>query len=49
MLFSDLRIDYDGFNKLNVEKIEKLSNLYRSTNIYLLARYMKRRNNEQHN
>lgn len=49
MLFSDLRIDYDGFNKLNVEKIEKLSNLYRSTNIYLLARYMKRMNNEQHN
>ena len=46
MLFNDLRIDKEEFNKLNVNKIEKLSKLYCSTNIDLLSRYMRRNINE---
>lgn len=46
MLFNDLRIDKENFNKLNIEKIEKLSNLYHSTNINLLAKYIRRNINE---
>lgn len=46
MLFNDLRIDTENFNKLNKEKIEKLSNLYNSTNIKLLAKYMRRNKDE---
>lgn len=46
MLFNDLRIDIEEFDKLNVEKIEKLSNLYHSTNVSLLAKYMRRNINE---
>lgn len=46
MLFSDLRIDREEFSKLNVEKIEKLSCLYHSTNVDLLAKYMRRNMNE---
>ena len=46
MLFSDLRIDSENFNKLNIEKIERLSNLYHSTNVLLLAKYMRRNENE---
>lgn len=42
MLFSDLQIDEEEFNNLNVDKITKLSKLYHSTNIKLLARYMKK-------
>lgn len=42
MLFNDLRIDKDEFNKLNIEKIEKLGNLYHSSNIKLLNKYMRR-------
>ncbi len=42
MLFNDLRIDEDEFIKLNVSKVEKLSNLYHSTNVNLLAKYMRR-------
>lgn len=42
MLFDDLRIDEDEFNKLDVDKISKLSDLYHSTNINLLAKYMRR-------
>lgn len=49
MLFNDLRIDIDVFNKLNVEKIEKLSNLYHSSNVTLLAKYIRRNKNEQYN
>ena len=44
MLFSDLRIDIEAFEKLNIDKIEKLSNLYHSTNVYLLAKYIRRKN-----
>lgn len=46
ILFKDLRIDEDGFNKLDSNKIEQLSNLYHSTNINLLAGYMRRNKNE---
>lgn len=46
MLFNDLRIDEEEFKKLNVDKIDKLSRLYHSTNVDLLARYMKRYVNE---
>jgi len=46
MLFNDLRIDEEEFNKLNVDKIDKLSNLYHSTNVNLLARYIRRNINE---
>lgn len=46
MLFNDLRIDKDEFDKLNIEKIEKLSNLYHSTNVVLLAKYLRRKSNE---
>lgn len=43
MLFNDLRIDETEFNKLDANIIEKLSSLYHSTNIILLAKYMRRR------
>ena len=46
MLFNDLRIDVEGFKKLDVGKIEKISVLYHSTNVALLARYMRRNINE---
>ena len=41
MLFNDLRIDKEELSKLNIETIEKLSKLYHSTNVNLLAKYMK--------
>ncbi|MBP3456633.1 MAG: hypothetical protein J6K36_00805 [Bacilli bacterium] len=46
MLFYDLRIDREEFNKLSIEKIENLSNLYGSRNVKLLAKYMRRCENE---
>ena len=46
MLFNDLRIDEEEFKKLNISKIEKLSELYSSTNVGLLAKYMRRNINE---
>lgn len=46
MLFKDLRIDEEKFNKLNVDKIVKLSQLYHSNNVKLLAKYMRRNMNE---
>lgn len=42
MLYSDLRIERNDIKKLDVEKIEKLSNLYHSRNIKLLSKYLKR-------
>ena len=42
MLFNDLRIDKEQFKNLNSEKIEKLSKFYHSTNIDLLAKYVRR-------
>ena len=49
LLFDDLRIDKDIFESLDIEKIEKLSILYHSTNVSLLAKYMRKFNNEQYN
>ena len=46
MLFNDLRIDEDEFQKLDTTKIEKLSKLYHSTNVTLLVKYMRRYLNE---
>ena len=46
MLFNDLRIDQEVFGKLDVYKICKLSELYHSTNVELLAKYMRRNINE---
>ena len=46
ILFQDLRIDYEEFRKLDVTKINKLSELYHSTNIHLLAKYMRRNEHE---
>ena len=45
ILFNDLRIDEEEFQKLDADKIERLSNLYHSTNVNLLARYMRRKSN----
>ena len=42
MLFDDLRINIEDFNKLNIDKIQKLSVLYHSTNVSLLAKYLRR-------
>ena len=47
MLFNDLRIDEELFDKLDANKIIELSELYHSTNIELLARYMRRNINEE--
>lgn len=46
ILFNDLRIDKEEFDKLDNNKIEILSKLYHSTNIELLARYIRRNKNE---
>ena len=46
VLFNDLRIYESEFNKLNFYDIEKISNLYHSTNVDLLCRYMRRNLNE---
>lgn len=46
MLFNDLRIDISEFNKLDIHKIQKLSELYHSTNVSLLSRYVRRNINE---
>lgn len=46
LLFKDLRIDRDEFNKLDKEMIEKLSKMYHSTNVYFLAKYVKDGKNE---
>ena len=46
MLFNDLRIDEEEFNKLNIDKVKRLSDLYHSKNIILLAKYIRRKINE---
>ena len=46
MLFNDLRIDIEEFKKINIKKIEKLSNLYHSTNVALFLKYLRRNQNE---
>ena len=39
ILFNDLRIAQDEFDKLNLHEIEEISNFYNSTNVNLLYRY----------
>lgn len=46
VLFSDLRIDTDEFQKLNYEDIKEISYYYHSTNVDLLYRYMRRKRDE---
>ena len=41
LLFEDLRIDEDAFNALNKNDILKIAPLYRSTNLNLLAKFLK--------
>lgn len=41
LLFDDLRIDEDKFNELNKQDILKLAPLYHSTNLNLLAKFIK--------
>lgn len=43
VLFDDLRIDNNIFIKLDIDKIEKLSNLYISNNIKLFTKYLRRK------
>lgn len=45
MLFNDLRIDEEEFNKLQKDKIEVLAQHYHSKNITLLSKYIRRINN----
>ena len=42
VLFDDLRIDRDGFQKLNKEILFQIGPLYHSTTINLLMKYMRR-------
>ena len=42
LLFVDLRIDREEFEKLNVDDIKIISELYHSTNVDMLYRYMRR-------
>jgi len=42
LLFNDLRIDMEEFDKLSVEDIEEISNLYHSTNVTLLYKYLRK-------
>jgi len=46
LLFADLRIDEDELSKLNLETIEGLSELYKSSNVKLLAKFLKRYQHE---
>ena len=46
ILFNDLRIDEEEFKKLNYNSINELAKLYKSTNVKLLAKYMRRTKNE---
>lgn len=42
LLFNDLRIDQEEFNKLDINAIKELSELYHSTNVTCLYKYMRR-------
>lgn len=43
MLLNDLRIDYEKFKELDAKVIEAMSELYHSTNVNLLAKYLRRK------
>lgn len=42
LLFEDLRIDGEAFNTLNKDNILKIAPLYRSTNLNLLTKFLKK-------
>ena len=44
LLFSDLRIDRDAFERLNMEKLINVAELYKTANHRLLIRYLRRAN-----
>ena len=46
LLFNDLRIDEEEFWKMNINIIKELSELYHSTNVLFLYKYMRRRKSE---
>lgn len=46
MIFNDLRIEKEDVFKLNKDIIEKLSELYHSTNVMLFAKYLRRNTDE---
>ncbi len=41
LIFEDLRVDEDGFNKLDKESILKIAPLYHTTNLNLLVKFIK--------
>lgn len=43
MLFNDLRIDIEVFKELDFSVIDSLKEFYHSTNVNLLARYLRRK------
>lgn len=43
LLLYDLRIDWDDLEKLNLNTIEEIAPLYRSGNVALLAKFLKRK------
>ncbi len=45
LLFDDLRIDQDIFNKLDMKKLVELAGLYKTTNHKLLINYLRRKYN----
>lgn len=46
VLFNDLRIDSEEFNKLNLQDIAEIAHSYNCTNVNLLYRYIKRKNRQ---
>ena len=46
LLFKDLRIDIDDFEKLDLNKIQIISESYHCRNVDILYRYMRRKNHE---
>lgn len=46
ILFNDLRIDMEEFNKLNISDIKQISDSYHCTNVTLLYKYIRRKRNE---
>ena len=46
ILFNDLRIDMEKFNKLNISDIKQISDSYHCTNVTLLYKYIRRKRNE---
>lgn len=46
LLFDNLRIDRDGFKKLDIKFIEEIEKIYNSTNVRFLYKYMRSEMNE---